>query len=65
MMSSWLNYKCYTAICIYDEADRMFVGKVCGIRDFLYFHAASVEELEEMFHQSIDNYLSMCEAIER
>jgi predicted HicB family RNase H-like nuclease len=33
---------------------------VFGINDTLAFHGSSVQELESMFHQSVDNYLEMC-----
>jgi predicted HicB family RNase H-like nuclease len=39
----------------------LFVGEVVGLNDELGFHGTSVEELERMFHQSVDNYLAMCE----
>ena len=58
-----LEYKGYHASVKYDAEDNIFVGEVFGITDSLNFHGSSVEELKEMFHQSIDNYLSLCEKI--
>ena len=55
-----MEYKGYHAKFSYDNEDRFFVGKVFGINDSINFHGSSVEELERMFHQSIDNYLEMC-----
>ena len=62
-MSSMLEYKGYHASVEYDAEDNIFVGEVFGITDSLNFHGSSVEELKEMFHQSIENYLSLCEKI--
>lgn len=56
-MSEMIEYKGYHAQIKYDSDDEIFVGKVDGIVDSLNFHGTSVTELEEMFHQSIDNYL--------
>ena len=55
-----MTYKGYHADIKYSDEDKMFVGEVIGLSDVLAFHGSSVSELEEMFHQSVDNYLEMC-----
>ena len=60
-----MQYKGYHADIKYSDEDRMFIGEVFGINDHLGFHGSSVEELETMFHQSIDNYLEMCKEMNR
>ena len=55
-----MEYKGYHADIHYSDEDKLFIGEVFGINDMLGFHGSSVEELENMFHQSIDNYLDMC-----
>ena len=62
-MSSMLEYKGYHASIEYDAEDNIFVGEVFGIVDSLNFHGTSVEELNEMFRQCIDNYLDLCKKI--
>ena len=62
-MNSMLEYKGYRAMVEYDAEDDIFVGEVFGIADSLNFHGTSVAELKEMFKQSIDNYLELCEKI--
>ncbi|MBQ9990510.1 MAG: type II toxin-antitoxin system HicB family antitoxin [Lachnospiraceae bacterium] len=62
-MNSMLEYKGYHASIEYDAEDNIFVGEVFGITDSLNFHGTSVTELKEMFEQSIDNYLELCEKI--
>ena len=59
-MNEMMEYKGYHAQVEFDAEDGIFVGKVYGITDSLNFHGTSVDELEKMFHQSIDNYLEMC-----
>ena len=60
-MNSMMEYKGYHATVEYDSDDNIFVGEVFGITDSLNFHGESVAELQAMFHQSIDNYLALCE----
>lgn len=55
-----MEYKGYHAQIRYSDEDRLFVGEVFGVNDTLGFHGSSVDELERMFHQSVDNYLEMC-----
>lgn len=62
-MNSMLEYKGYHASIEYDAEDNIFVGEVFGITDSLNFHGTSVTELREMFEQSVDNYLELCEKI--
>lgn len=62
-MSSMMEYKGYHASVEYDAEDNIFVGEVFGIADSLNFHGSSIEELQNMFYQSIDNYLELCQKI--
>lgn len=62
-MNSILEYKGYYAKIRFDADDRIFIGEVFGIADSLNFHGQSILEIKEMFHQSIDNYLKLCEDI--
>ena len=58
-----MEYKRYPANVHYSDEDNMFVGEVFGLSDTLGFHGSSVSELQEMFHQSVDNYLLFCNEI--
>jgi predicted HicB family RNase H-like nuclease len=53
-----MQYKKYSARIEYDAEDRIFVGHIVGIRDIVGFHGASVEELENAFHEAVDDYLA-------
>jgi predicted HicB family RNase H-like nuclease len=55
-----MKYKGYAARIEFDADDRIFVGHLAGIRDIVGFHGASVEELENAFHESVDDYLAAC-----
>ena len=39
------------------------MGRVFGIADTLVFDGQSIDELETMFHASIDDYLDLCQEI--
>ena len=62
-MNTLMEYKGYHAKSYFDADEKIFIGEVVGIDDSLNFHGYSVSELEEMFHQSIDNYLDLCRQI--
>lgn len=62
-MNSMLEYKGYHALIEFDADDNIFVGEVFGIADSLNFHGTTVEELKQMFEQSIENYLELCRKI--
>lgn len=60
-----MQYKGYHADIKYSDEDKLFIGEVFGINDYLGFHGRSVDELEKTFHQAIDNYLEMCKETNR
>lgn len=53
-------YRGYSARIEFDEADRIFVGHLAGIRDIVGFHGSSVDELEAAFHDAVEGYLEHC-----
>ncbi|MBW2010511.1 MAG: type II toxin-antitoxin system HicB family antitoxin [Deltaproteobacteria bacterium] len=54
-----MKYKGYIAHIEYDEEDRIFVGHLAGIKDIVGFHGSTVNELENAFHESVDNYIAI------
>lgn len=55
-----MSYKGYSARIEYDDEDGIFMGRIAGIRDAVGFHADSVAELREAFHEAVDDYLETC-----
>jgi predicted HicB family RNase H-like nuclease len=51
-------YKGYAAAVAFDEDDRVFHGRVLGVRDVVTFEAETAAELVEAFHDSVDDYLA-------
>ena len=62
-MLSTMEYKGYRALITYDKEDATLIGEVIGLNDSLNFHGNSVQELENSFHRSIDNYIDLCQEI--
>ena len=56
-----MKYKGYHAEVTYDHEDSVFHGEVVGTRDVIFFEGTSVDQLNEEFHFSIDDYLAVCE----
>lgn len=55
-----LSYKDYLAKVEFSVEDMLIIGQVIGLSDSLYFHAQSADQIEDMFHQCVDNYLEFC-----
>lgn len=60
-----MKYKGYTGHFVYDEDADIFHGKIIGIRDVITFQGRSLDELKTALHDSIDDYLEMCEKHEK
>lgn len=56
-----LKYKCYVGHVEYDDEAKIFHGEVIGLRDIITFQGRSVDELEQAFKDSIDDYLHWCQ----
>lgn len=56
-----MNYKGYTGYAEYDDSARVFHGEVVDTRDVITFQGTTVEEIEEAFRESVDDYLEFCE----
>lgn len=55
-----LHYKGYTARPEYSAEDRIFYGKILGISDLIDFQSESTQDLEDEFHNAVDDYLAFC-----
>ena len=58
-----MTYKGFTARIEYDDRDRIFVGRLLGIRDIVSFHGESVSEIETALHEAVDDYLAACKEL--
>lgn len=55
-----MKYKGYIGQVEYDDKAKLFHGEVVGLKDIITFQGTSVDELEQAFHDSIDDYLEWC-----
>ncbi len=55
-----LEYKGYTGHVEFDDDAGLFHGEVLDTRDVITFQGISVEQLEQAFRESIDDYLEFC-----
>ncbi|MGB5830855.1 MAG: type II toxin-antitoxin system HicB family antitoxin [Thiohalocapsa sp.] len=58
-----MTYRGYTANVEFDERDSILVGRVLDISDVVGFHADNVPDLLVAFHESVDDYLEVCDKI--
>jgi predicted HicB family RNase H-like nuclease len=56
-----LEYKGYTGRVEFDDQAGLLHGEVIGLSDVITFQGTSIDELEEAFRDSIDDYLEFCE----
>lgn len=60
-----LKYKGYTGSVVYDDEARIFHGEVVAIRAVITFQGSTVDEIEQSFKDSIDDYLDWCKKREK
>lgn len=59
-MIDFLKYKGYLGSVEYSTEDKCFFGKVMFIKSLLIYEGETLQELEEMFRQTIEEYLADC-----
>lgn len=55
-----MKYKKYRAKIEYDDEYKLFHGRVLGLNDVLSFHGRSVEELQQHFSDTVEDYIELC-----
>lgn len=55
-----MQHKGYAGLVEYDAEERVFHGRVIGIRDVVNFEGETVDEIETAFRESVDDYLAFC-----
>ena len=56
-----LKYKGYTGYAEFDDEAGIFHGEVLDLRDVITFQGKSVEEIDQAFRESVNDYLEFCE----
>lgn len=55
-----MKYKGHVGHVEYDDEAKIFHGDVLGIKDVVTFQGTTVDEIEQAFKDSVDDYLAFC-----
>ena len=61
-MISYMGYKRYLGSVEYSKEDNLLHGSIAGISDSVSYHGHSLDELQVVFEEAVDDYLEMCRA---
>lgn len=64
-MKDILNYKKFIGKVHFSTEDEVFFGKIEGVDDLITFEGKSVEELKQSFQEAVDDYLEICETLNK
>jgi predicted HicB family RNase H-like nuclease len=59
-MSGVLQYKGYVGSVKFSSEDRVFYGKLEGLRDLVSYEGTDVNSLERSFREAVDDYVATC-----
>jgi predicted HicB family RNase H-like nuclease len=62
-MKNVLEFKGYTGSVEFSAEDKVFFGKITGIRDIVTFEGETVKELTKTFHDAVKDYLETCKEL--
>jgi len=55
-----MKYRDYVGHVTYDDEAKVFHGEVMGLRDVITFQGCTVQELEQAFKDSVNEYIAFC-----
>ena len=55
-----MKYKGYYGVVQYDDEAKIFHGEVVNTRTVITFQGTTVDEIEQAFRDSVDDYLDWC-----
>jgi predicted HicB family RNase H-like nuclease len=64
-MNNILEHKGYVGSVEFNADDKVFYGKILGIKDLVTFEGESVSELEHAFQEMIEDYLVTCKKLKK
>jgi predicted HicB family RNase H-like nuclease len=60
-MKDVIKFKDHLGSVRFSAEDKVFYGKIEGINDLVTFEGQSVDELVSAFHESVEDYILLCE----
>lgn len=64
-MENIIRYKDFIGSVRFSAEDMVFHGKIEVITDLVTFEGASVEELVRAFEEAVENYIELCEELDK
>ncbi len=64
-MNNAIEYKGYLGTVEFSPEDKVFFGKIFGIKDIVTFEGESVKELEKAFKDAVEDYLQTCKSLNK
>lgn len=64
-MNNILEHRGYIGSVEFNADDKVFFGKILGIKDLVTFEGESVSELEQSFQDMIEDYLQTCKKLKK
>lgn len=58
-----LEYQGYTGSIEYSKEDKLFFGKILGIKSLISYEGTTGPELEADFKEAVDDYLADCKSM--
>lgn len=59
-MKDVLTYKNFIGSVHFSAEDEVFFGKIEGIDDLISFEGTTVSELQQAFHEAVEDYIELC-----
>lgn len=59
-MKNTMEYKDYVGSVEFSENDKIFFGKVMGIKTLISYEGRTADDLINDFHIAVDDYLQLC-----
>lgn len=63
MKQNTLKYRGYTTAIEFSAEDRLLYGKIEDICDLVNFSGENAAEIEQAFHEAVDDYLDFCKEV--
>ncbi len=63
MKQNTLKYRGYTTVIEFSAEDRLLYGKIEDICDLVNFSGENAAEIEQAFHEAVDDYLDFCKEV--
>ena len=64
-IGQFMEYKGYIGSIEYDLEDKLHYGSLLNTDDFVNYHGDNIIELEQQYHNAVDDYIEFKKVIEK